>query len=81
MNVRVRLFAAARDAVGQSLVECELPDDATIGRLREALLKQHPALVRLLPYCTFAVGADYAADSAAIPPTAEVACIPPVSGG
>lgn len=81
MKVRVRLFAVARQAAGRESLELELPEGATIGELRSRLAAQVPPLAGLLGQVMFALGARYAADDAVIPPGADVACIPPVSGG
>jgi len=81
MKVRVRLFAAARQAAGSDRVELELPDGATIGQLRHHLAGQFPQMSALTTQAMFAVDAEYAPDSREIPPEADVACIPPVSGG
>ena len=81
MNVRVRLFAGARQAAGCEIVEVELPQGATIGDLRRQLAGEVPQLSGLLRQATFAVDTEYARDSDEIPPGADVACIPPVSGG
>lgn len=81
MNVRVRLFAAARQAAGCETVDLELDRGATIGELRRRLAKEIPQMSGLLGQVMFAVGAEYARDCDEIPPDADVACIPPVSGG
>ena len=81
MNVRVRLFAAAKEAAGRGAVEIELPEGASIAQLRRRLAEQIPQLSGLLPRVLFAIGTQYAQDTDAIPPGADVACIPPVSGG
>ena len=81
MNVPVRLFAAARQATGRDRLEVELPKGATVGQLRRRLAREVPQLSDLLPRVMFAIDAEYALDTAVIPPHAEVACIPPVSGG
>lgn len=81
MTVQLRLFAAARDLVGQERLEIELSAGATIRELRQALIQTTPALAKLVPHLMFAINAQYAADAAPIPQGAEVACIPPVSGG
>ena len=81
MQVRVRLFAGTRDAVGASSVEVELPESATLGDAFEALAARHP---RLSAYRACAL---LARDGVLQPPTAalagarEVAIMPPVSGG
>jgi molybdopterin converting factor small subunit len=86
MKVRVKLFAVARQRVGNGEVEVELADPngsggPTVADLRLALLRQFGALAEVLPHVRMAVNGDYAAESSAIPPGAEVALIPPVSGG
>jgi molybdopterin converting factor subunit 1 len=81
MKVNVKLFAAARQMAGSESICLELPDRSTVGSLREALGEQLPDLRALLRHAMFAVNAEYVSSEAQIPPDAEVACIPPVSGG
>jgi sulfur-carrier protein len=81
MNVTVKLFAAARDLAGGAQLAVELPAGATIGQLREQMRQAAPPLGPLLAHAMFAVDAEYVTDDAPIPPHAEIACIPPVSGG
>ena len=81
MKITVKLFAGARELAGQSEMEFELPADATIGQLRKLLLETHPQLRPLLSHALFAVEAEYATDQTPVPEGADIACIPPVSGG
>jgi molybdopterin converting factor subunit 1 len=81
VKVNVRLFAVARQLAGQDCVEVELPEGATVARLRQELVRRIPQLSRFAPRMTFAIDTQYADDSSRISGTAEVACIPPVSGG
>lgn len=81
MMVRVQLFALARERAGTGSLEMELADEASVGQLRAALAQTCPPLAELLPHVRFAVNNEYAADSQLIPTAAEVAIIPPVSGG
>ena len=81
MNVRIRLFAVAKQLVGASSIDISLSDGGTVGDLRRAMCEQYPQLNPLAPHILFAVGSNYADDSTTIPPDADVACIPPVSGG
>lgn len=81
MNVRVKLFAAARERGGRDAVELELPARATAGDLRAALGEEFPELASLLPSSLIAVDHQYASDDSEIPAGGEVALIPPVSGG
>jgi sulfur-carrier protein len=81
MKVRVRLFAGVRDAAGCDSVELELPAGATIAGLRRELAERFPSSAGITGRAMFALGTQYAADATEIPPGADVACIPPVSGG
>ena len=81
MKVRVKLFAVARQRAGCDSIEVELPQQATIRQLRGAVVEQYPPLAEVVAHARFAVNSDYAADAAALPVEAEVAMIPPVSGG
>lgn len=81
MTVRVQLFAIAKDLAQTSLIELSLVEGATVGDLRRALAARVPALASVLGNVLFAINAEYATDAIVVPPGAEVACIPPVSGG
>jgi molybdopterin synthase sulfur carrier subunit len=81
MMVPVRLFARARDLAGTDLVNVELPQGATVADLRTKLGTACPALASLLPRSAVAVNEEFADDDEAIPSGAEVALLPPVSGG
>jgi molybdopterin converting factor subunit 1 len=81
MTVRVRLFARARDLAGADVVDVTLPTGATVADLRARLAVECPALRTLLPRAAVAVNEDFADDATAIPSGADVALIPPVSGG
>ena len=73
-------FAAAREATGAARETLDLAA-ATVGDLRRVLLERHPTLAPVLPRCRLAVNQDLAEDGDAVPDGAEVAIIPPVSGG
>ncbi len=81
MQVRVRLFAIAHQLAGESETVLELPEAATVGELRRQLAQQKPALQDILGFCAFAVSGEYADDTTKLSAQAEVACLPPVSGG
>jgi sulfur-carrier protein len=81
VNVRVRLFAVAKQLAGQDLILLELPQGSTLGQLREKLAAEVPQIAAILPHILFAVGSEYAKDDAVLTADSEVACIPPVSGG
>ena len=81
MNVKVRLFAGAREAAGADRVTVALPPRARVGDLRAALAADYPTLAPLAPNLLVAVGTEYADDRSLLSPDLEVACFPPVSGG
>jgi molybdopterin synthase catalytic subunit/molybdopterin synthase sulfur carrier subunit len=81
MRVQLRLFAVAKQMAGRDSIELELPEGATIAELRRELGARVPELSGLTPQMMFAVDAEYADDDRTIDPDADLACIPPVSGG
>ena len=81
MLVSVRPFARARDLAGADAVRVELPDGATVADLRRRLAADYPALTGLLERSALAVDSDFAEDSRVLSANAEVALLPPVSGG
>ena len=81
MDVNVLLFAGVRAASGADEATVELAPDATVADLRRALAERWPQAAALLAVSRFAVDQSYAPDDAPVPPDAEIACIPPVSGG
>jgi molybdopterin converting factor subunit 1 len=81
MKVIVKLFAVARQRIGKEQLAVELPMGATVGQLRRILVELHPTLADVLAHARLAVKSEYAAESEVIPEAAEVAIIPPVSGG
>lgn len=81
MTLTVHLFAAARDLAGAAAVPVDLPTAATVADLRAALAARVPALAALLARSAVAVDHDFADDAHVLTATAEVAVIPPVSGG
>jgi molybdopterin converting factor subunit 1 len=81
MKVSVRLFAVARELAGEDNIELDLPDGATVLELRRRLAASRPQLALALPKMLIAVDSEYAGSTTVISPGAEIACIPPVSGG
>ena len=81
MKVAVHLFARAKDLAGADVVTVSLPEGATVAELRRSLAASYPALAKLLPHAALAVNNDFAEDFSSVPLNAEVALLPPVSGG
>jgi len=80
--VTVLLFAHPRELFGAPSLTLSLPAGATVAAVRGALAAL-PQLAAALPSCALAVGDRLVARDAedATPCGAEVALIPPVSGG
>jgi len=57
------------------------PQGARSATFGAAIAKRVPALQEVLPGVLFAIGTSYANNKTPLQPDAEVACIPPVSGG
>ena len=81
MIVHVRLFARARDLAATDTLHVELPDRATVADLRRQLAVVCPALAGLLERSALAVDNEFADDAQAVSANAEIAVLPPVSGG
>ena len=81
MQFDVRLFALYRERAGSSIVTVDVPDDATVGALTDAVRALHPRLAPPEVRIVVAVNAEYADDDQALSPGDEVCLIPPVSGG
>jgi molybdopterin converting factor subunit 1 len=81
MMCRIRLFARARDLAQTGTFTLELPAGATAGDLRRRLAETVPALAALLQRSALAVDNEFAADDLVLREGAEIALLPPVSGG
>ena len=81
MRTEVKLFALAKQLAGCDAIAVDLPDGAIVADLRHVITERYPDLADLLAHAMFAVNAQYANDDSLVPPDAEIACIPPVSGG
>ena len=75
--VRISLFAGMAAAIGSRSLEVAW-EGGTAAALRSRLIAEHPTLAPLL---AVAIGDAYVTDDAVVPPGADVAIIPPVSGG
>lgn len=81
MKVIVKLFAAAREAGGVGEIALDVADGATVADVERALVAKVPALSAIVSHSRWAVNAVFSPKDAKLPTNAEVALIPPVSGG
>jgi molybdopterin converting factor subunit 1 len=85
MKVEVKLFAVAKQLAGTDAISIELPADATVQELRDALGEQRTELRDIIARSMIAIDAEYVSNDArvpnSVPENSEIALIPPVSGG
>jgi molybdopterin synthase catalytic subunit len=81
MRVRVLLFAFLRESAGQGVLELEVPSGATVQDVWQALAASRPQLEAGRRSLTAALDRRVVAFDARVPPGAEIAFLPPVSGG
>lgn len=81
MTVNVLFFAQARERAGRSRATLELPDGSRVADALAAIRSAHPALDPLWPHLAIALDGHLAAGDAPLTAGAELALLPPVSGG
>ncbi len=81
MIVKIVLFAMARELIGASEIEIEIESGSTVGRLRARLTEEYPKLAELVARSAISVDQEFSVEGQLVPENAEVALIPPVSGG
>ena len=81
MHVEVRAFGGVAERAGLTVLPLELPDGATVARLRAALADAFPDVAPLLPRCAVAVDLEVATDDLVLHGGEEIAVLPPVAGG
>lgn len=80
-KVKLFFFATVRERMGAKSLEMEIPPDMTIQGLRDKLISDYPNVAASMPTVLFTINHEYAFDDAIVPPNAEIALFPPVSGG
>jgi molybdopterin converting factor subunit 1 len=80
-SVKLLFFATIRDRAGMKSLELDIPDDMTILQLKNKLADDYPKMKESLKSVLITINREYAFDEAIVPPTAEIAFFPPVSGG
>lgn len=81
MNVRIKLFAAAKETVGADQLAIDVPPGATIADARAAIIAAVPQLQQIITHSLWAIGTEYVNDNTTISEKSDIALIPPVSGG
>ena len=81
MTIVVKFFALARDLTGVDEKVLTLPESATVAHVIEALVTQYPRFSDWKDHLRVAVNCEYVPLRHTLHQDAEVAIIPPVSGG
>jgi molybdopterin synthase catalytic subunit len=81
MTITVLFFAQAREHAGRDRRALELPEGSRVADALAALEREHPALAALRPHLAVAVDQRLARLDAPLAHGAELALLPPVSGG
>jgi molybdopterin converting factor subunit 1 len=81
IRVKVRFFAAPREALGVGELEMNVPSGTTVEGLVARLTEQHPVLRAYTRFLSVAVNRAYVGMQTALQDGDEVACLPPVGGG
>lgn len=81
VRITVRFFAAARERAGRGEEALTLEVGATVADALKLLEQRHPTLTSLLPHLRVAVDQDFVPSDTPLAEGAELALIPPVSGG
>jgi molybdopterin converting factor subunit 1 len=80
-HVKLLFFATLRERAGARSMELEIPADLTIQGLKDKISNEFPNLKDSMSSVLITINREYAFDEAVIPPNAELAMFPPVSGG
>ena len=81
MQLTIYLFATLKDAAPDGQLTVEVPDAARVADVWDAAIECAPQLKKWRKHARVAVNQSYASDDEIVPANAEVALIPPVSGG
>ncbi|HEY9528525.1 MAG TPA: MoaD/ThiS family protein [Anaerolineales bacterium] len=80
-RVKLLFFATLRDRAGTKAMELDIPAELTIQGLKDKISNEYPNLRESMSSVLITINREYAFDDALIPPDAELAMFPPVSGG
>ena len=81
MQLAILLFATLKDAAPGGQLEIEVPDGVRVSDVWDAAIERAPQLAKWRQHARVAVNQSYAHDDEIVPANAEIALIPPVSGG
>ncbi len=80
-KITVLFFATLKDLAGARQVELEVEAGSRVAELRAVLVERFPRLAQAMSSALVSINREFAFDEDTVPPGAEVALFPPVSGG
>jgi molybdopterin converting factor subunit 1 len=80
-RIKLLFFATIRDRAGTKSMDLDVPEDMTVQGLKDKIAQEYPNLRDSMKSVLITIDREYAFDEAVIPPNAEMAMFPPVSGG
>jgi molybdopterin converting factor subunit 1 len=81
IHLKVKFFAAPREALGTDEVVLDIPVGSTVKDLIDTLRRTYPVLNRYTRFLSVAVNRAYVGMQTELHEGDEVACLPPVGGG
>ncbi|HEX5735625.1 MAG TPA: molybdenum cofactor biosynthesis protein MoaE [Blastocatellia bacterium] len=81
IRITVLLFGQARETVGESTVDVDVVEPATVASAFAILKARHPKLAEMERSLLFAVNEEYASREDRLSENDRLAVLPPVSGG
>ena len=81
MTVTVLFFAQARDRAKRASQTIDVPAGSRVSDVLAHLKREHPELEPLWPHLAVALDGKLVTSDAAVSDRAELALLPPVSGG
>lgn len=81
MRLHVLYFHTLRDLTGRAEEMLDLADGARVADLVEAIVARHPRVASVRPSLLVAQDLEYVGAAEALRDGAEIALMPPVSGG
>ncbi|MBT9311902.1 MoaD/ThiS family protein [Leptothoe kymatousa] len=81
ISIKLKLFAAYQEALGQPEVSLSLPEGTTVKELCDRICNQYPDLKQWQNLTRFGINLQFVEADTSLQDGDEVVLIPPVSGG
>ncbi len=81
MKISVLLFASIKEYAGTDKIFVDIEEKSTVADLKHEIANRIPQLKELLPTTLVSINHEFAFPEDKVPPDAEIAIFPPVSGG